>query len=138
MKGMTREEFLDLAEKMNFSTRTWDHSREIEMFIKNKEGHKLLIARYYEMEQYCSFLGRTAEEGEAIGWGLFAGYKRNYKDELVVYDLQAYANCEEFKTSEDFTDFLNKQLKIIAFFNKEIKKQELIETSKLYEIQNDF
>lgn len=134
MKGMTRKEFLDLAEKLNFSTRTWDHSREIEMFIKNKEGHKLLIARYYEIEQYCSFLGRSAEEGEAIGWGLFTGYKRNFKDEFVVYDLQAYANCESFKTSEDFTDFLNKQLKVITDFNKEIKKQELIETSKLYEI----
>ena len=76
MKGMTRKEFLDLADKLNFYTRTWDHSREIEMFIKNKEGHKLLIARYYEIEQYCSFLRRTANEGEAIGWGLFTGYKR--------------------------------------------------------------
>lgn len=137
MKGMTREEFLNLADKLNFSTRIWEHSREIEMFIKNKEGHKLLIARYYEIEQYCSFLGRTAEEGEAIGWGLFTSYKRNYVDEFVyyqVYDLQAYANAEAFKTSEDFADFLNKQLKIITDFNKEIKKQELIETSKLYEI----
>lgn len=137
MKGMTRKEFLDLADKFNFSTRTWDYTREIEMFIKNKEGHKLLIARYYEMEQYCSFLRRTANEGEAIGWGLFTGYKRfqrNFKDEFVVYDLQAYARCEEFETSEDFTDFLNKQLKVITDFNKEIKKQELIETSKLYEI----
>lgn len=104
------------------------------MCIKNKEGHNLLIARYYEAEMYCSFLGRTANEGEAIGWGLFTGYKRNYKDELVVYDLQAYGNAEEFETSEGFADFLNKQLKVITDFNKEIKKQELIETSKLYEI----
>ena len=70
MKGMTREEFLNLAEKLNFSTRTWDHSRETEMFTKNKEGHKLLIARYYEMEQYCSFLGRTAEEGSRLAFSL--------------------------------------------------------------------
>ena len=134
MKGMTRKEFLDLADKFNFSTRTWDKVREIEMFVMNKEGHKLLIARYYEIEMLCSFLGRTANEGEAIGWGLFTGYKRNYKGELAVYDLQAYARCEEFKTSEDFVDFLHKQLKVIADFNKEIKKQELIESSKLYEI----
>lgn len=134
MKGMTREEFLDLADKFNFSIVTWDSTRQIEMYIKNKEGHKLLIARYHETELYCSFLGRTTNEGEAIGWGLFTGYKRNYKDELAVYDLQGYANCEEFKTSEDFVDFLHKQLKVITDFNKEIKKQELIETSKLYEI----
>ena len=134
MKGMTRKEFLDLADKFNFSIRTWDSTREIEMYITNKEGHKLLLARYYEIEMFCSFLRRTANEGEAIGWGLFTGYKRNYKDELVVYDLSAYAQCEEFKTSEDFVDFLHKQLKVIADFNKEIKKQELVESSKLYEI----
>lgn len=134
MKGMTRKEFLDLADKLNFSTRSWTNTREIEMYVKNKEGHKLLLARYYETALYCSFLGRTANEGEAIGWGLFTGYKRNFKDELVIYDLQAYANCEEFKTSEDFVDFLHKQQKVITDFNKEIKKQELIETSKLYEI----
>ena len=134
MKGMTRKEFLDLAEKFNFTTRTWDKSREIEMVTKNKEGHVLLLARYYEIELYCSFLGRTANEGEAIGWGLFPGYKRNHKDELAVYDLSTYGRCEEFQTSEDFVDFLHKQLKVIADFNKEIKKQELVESSKLYEI----
>jgi hypothetical protein len=134
MKGMTRKEFLNLAGKFNFSIRTWDKARETEMFVENKEGHKLLIARYHEIEMWSPFLRRTANEGEAIGWGLFPGYKRNNKDELVVYDLQAYAKCEEFKTSEDFVDFLHKQLKVIADFNKEIKKQELIESSKLYEI----
>ena len=134
MKGMTRKEFLDLADKFNISSRSWTNTREIEMYVKNKEGHKLLLARYYETELYCSFLGRTANAGEAIGWGLFTGYKRNFKDELVIYDLQAYARCEEFKTSEDFVDFLHKQLKVITDFNKEIKKQELIESSKLYEI----
>lgn len=134
MKGMTRKEFLDLADRFNFSIRTWDKVRETEMFVMNKEGHKLLIARYHEIEMWSPFLRRTANEGKAIGWGLFLGYKRNNKDELVVYDLSAYAKCEEFKTSEDFVDFLHKQQKVIADFNKEIKKQELIESSKLYEI----
>jgi len=134
MKGMTRKEFLDLADKFGFTTRTWDKAREIEMCIKNKEGHVLLLSRYYEIALYCSFLGRTANEGEAIGWSLFPGYKRNYKSELLVYDLSTYAKCEEFQTSEDFVDFLYQQQKVIADFNKEIKKQELIESSKLYEI----
>ena len=136
MKGMSTEDFCNLAEKFHFHIRSWDKpgAREIEMFTTNRRGHKLLIARLYELSQYCSFIGRTANDGEAIGWSLFTGYKRNFKNELVLYDLETYSGTEEFDTQEDFENFLHKQLKTIADFNKEIKKQELIETSNLYEI----